>query len=783
MKRLILLALTLFTLSSARAQNAADLTQTVKGTLIDLDNDQPIPGALIGIVGTKLGAKSKLDGTFRIEGVPVGREQIKIQAFGYEPITQDLLISSGKQVVLDLRMKIKVLQGGEVVVRGSDDFKPINEEALVSSQTFSVDEVKRFAGSREDPARMAQTFAGVVGANEQRNDIIIRGGSPLELLWRLDGIDIPNPNHFATQGATGGPINAINVNLLNNSDFMTGAWPAEYGDKMSGVFDLRTRKGNSERYEYTAQMGFAGFEGMIEGPLFTNGSSFIASYRKSTLQILSAMGLDLGFAGVPKYDDLTIKTDIPLGDHDAFSLIGLGGRSTIDIEESKKDSVITGSFDITNGTDLGVLGASWKHIYSEHAVGTLSLSTVNQTYHTIVDSVTATPDYKFKNKDLFYTDDATEAFTSAKYSLNYSANASHLFSASLEGRIPRYELHEARTTTRDEPNAYKLDASGSTSEALGHVNWQWRPNDDLTFNTGVHFQYLDISKKSSVEPRFGAQWSFTEDQSLNVGFGVHRQSQPMVVYFGNPANRSLDFTQSIHYILGYSNRIDEDLLLKLEAYYKDISHAPIERDKASAFSYLNAGSNFGGVSTNKALVSNGLGKSYGVELTLMKHFSNNYYLTATTSLFRQRFTGSDGKWYDGAFDNKYIVNLLAGYDWKISPTFSIEMSSKLTFAGGAPYTPIDTAKARMFNVSGEFGPQYFEDGRAFSERYPFYKRVDLKVEFRKNLGSFAIVGFMTAENALNFKNVLIYTYDPVTQSVIPINQLGIFPYGGFRIEF
>jgi len=781
MRRLLLLV-TLLTLSlSVRAQDAT-LVQTVKGTLIDLDNDQPIVGALVGIVGTRLGAKSKLDGTFRIEAVPVGRQQIKIQASGYEPIMQDLLVSSGKQVVLDLKMKIKVIQGGEVVVRGSDDFKPINEEALVSSTTFSVDEVKRFAGSREDPARMAQTFAGVVGANEQRNDIIIRGGSPLELLWRLDGIDIPNPNHFATQGATGGPINAINVNLLNNSDFMTGAFPAEYGDKMSGVFDLRTRKGNSERFEYTAQMGFAGFEGMIEGPLFVNGSSFIASYRKSTLQILSAMGLSLGFAGVPKYDDLTIKADVPFGEHDALSFVGIGGRSTIDIEESKKDSVITGSFDITNGTDLGVLGASWKHIFSEHAVGTLSLSTVNQTYHTIVDSVTATPDYKFKNRDLFYTDDATEAFTSAKYSLNYSANASHLFSASAEGRIPRYDLHEARTTTRDEAQPFSLDASGSSDEALGHVNWQWRPNDDLTFNTGVHVQYLDISKKTSVEPRFGAQWSLG-DQSLNVGFGVHRQSQPMVVYFGNTANNSLDFTQSIHYVLGYTNRLSDDLLFKAEAYYKDISHAPVERDTTSAFSYLNAGSNFGGVSTNKALVNNGLGKSYGVELTLMKHFSDNYYLTATTSLFRQRFTGSDGKWYDGAFDNKYIVNLLAGYDWKISPTFSIEFSSKATFAGGAPYTPIDTAKSRQFNVTGEFGPQYFEVDKAFSERYPFYKRVDLKVEFRKNLGSIAIIGFMTAENALNFQNVLIYTYDPVSKSVIPINQLGIFPYGGFRIEF
>lgn len=759
-------------------------TQTVKGTISEQGTGQPVIGATVFVVDTKLGTRTRADGNFRIENVPVGRHELKIVCGGYETIVQDILVTSGKQVVVTIEMKAKVYQGEQVVVQANDNFKPINEAALSSATTFTVDEAKRFAGSREDPARMAQTFAGVVGVNDQRNDIIIRGGSPIELLWRLDGIDIPNPNHFATQGATGGPVNAINMNLLSNSDFLTGAFPAEYGDKISGVFDLRTRKGNTERFEFVGQLGFAGVEAMAEGPLFGGGSSFIVSYRKSTLQIMDALGIDFGFAGIPKYEDITAKADIPLGANDALSVIALGGTGTIDLFDSKKDSVFTGNFDITSGSDIGVLGATWKHTFGSKTVGDFSLSDVYQKYHTTVDSLTVLNN-TVTSKDLFYVANSIEGFYSAKYKLNYSLDVSNFFTAGIEARLPYYTIDEHRTTVRDEPSGvpFSISADGSSFHALGYVNWQWRPSDALTFNTGIHTQFLAISKQTSIEPRFGAQWNVADGQDLTLGFGVHRQSQPLVVYFGTSANESLDFTQSLHYVLGYTNRLASDLLFKAEAYYKDISHAPVERDTLSPVSLLNSGSTFGNVSSNHPLVSTGLGRTYGLELTLMKHFEDGYYFTATTSLFKQRFTGSDGVWRDGAFDNRYIINLLAGYEWKLSPTFSIEFSGKLTLAGGAPYTPVDTVRSRMFNASGEFGPQYLDESRAYAVRYPDYKRLDVKIEFRQNLGSVSIVGFVTAENALNAKNILQYAWDARKNQIVAINQLGIFPYGGFRVEF
>ena len=768
------------------AATAQTITQTVKGTVIAVDNEQPIIGARVILLGTKLGARTKTDGTFRIEKAPVGRHTISVVAMGYETISQDLLITSGKQVVVILELREKIFKGEDVTVYANGAFAAINEVAITSATNFTVDDVKRFAGSREDPAKMAQNFAGVVGINDQRNDIIIRGGSPLELLWRLDGIDIPNPNHFATQGATGGPVNTINVNLLNNSDFLTGAFPAEYGDKLSGVFDLHTRRGNTERYEFIGQLSFAGLEALAEGPIpwITNGS-FIMSFRKSTLQIFDALGINFGFAGIPKYDDLTIKADIPIGNSDVISLTSLYGTSDIALLQSVKDTVLTGDFDITNGSDLFVIGATWKHLFDNKTAGQLTLSRVDSKFRTTLDSLTSDANYHFVRKNLFYNSDSKEGFYSAKYRLSYSANTSNTFSGGFETRLPYFNLNEYRTTARAGDNGvpFSIKADGNSFHALSFLNWLFRPTDELTFNGGVHFQYLQISKKSSFEPRLSARWNVAEGQSFSAGFGVHRESQPLALYLGNPRNNSLDFTQSLHYVLGYENRLANDLLLKIEGYYKDISKAPVELDSISAFSLLNAGSNFGNVSTNAALTNNGNGKTYGIEFTMMKHFTDNYYFTATTSLFGQRFTGSDGVWRDGAFDNRYIVNLLAGYDWVISPSFSIEFSAKFSLAGGAPYTPIDTVRSALNNNSSQYALPYLDEAHPFSQRNPYYTRLDTKIEFRQNLGSISIISFLTAENTLNNKNVLIYTYDPRTHTIKTINQLGIFPYGGVRVEF
>lgn len=776
----VVLAVTLHA-QDAPEEQATELTQVVKGSVRDQQTGQPIAGATVVVVDTKLGAVSKLDGSFRIESVPVGRQTILVRSLGFDPYSTITVLTSGRQTVLQVELLPSVdyqeLEG--VTVSGKKGIGPINESALVSTTLFSVDDVTRFAGSRDDPARMAGNFSGVFNTDDRRNDIIVRGGSPLELLWRLDGIEIPNPNHFATQGATGGPVNALNANLLTNSDFFTGAFPAEYGGKLSGVFDLRTRNGNAEEYELVAQMGFAGFEGMAEGPIpGLEGASFIGSYRKSTLEVLDFLGIGIGFDGLPKYDDVNAKIRVPIDENHTVDGLVLAGRSDIDLLESDEEDVFTGDSDVNNGTDLVVVGGTWTHLISDKIVGKFSVSSLYSKYRTQVDSITTEGENAVTSIDRWYEMNSSESYYSARYRLAWAPSRAHYFTVGAEGRALRYDLSEERFSVRDEDNGqpYRVDEDGTSEQALGFLNWTWRPSASLTLNTGLFTQYLGIGDQLSTEPRFSASWAFAKGQALSAGVGVHRQMQPLPVYFSHN-NQDLDFTQSIHYVLGYSIAPKNDVLVKVEGYYKDVSNAPVRANKLDGYSLLNAGTGFGGVRANFPLKSEGKGRSYGAELSLTKHFTDGWYVLATGSYIRQEYTGSDGMWRDGAFDNGVIANLLGGYEWKINEGFSIDMSGKFTWAGGAPYTPIDVERSALYNST------ILDDEHYFSERNDAYSRLDVRVDFRQNFNGWSLSSFVSVENVLNKENVLLRLYDPQTGEIEIENQVGFFPVGGFRIEF
>lgn len=762
-------------------ESRPEFTQVVKGSVRDVQTGQPLPGAIISVADTRLGAVAGVDGSFRIESVPVGRHTIVVRSLGYETFSTISVVTSGRQTVLDAELLPSVdfeeVEG--VTVSGSEGGRTLNESALVSGTLFSVEDVKRFAGSRDDPARMAGNFAGVFSVDDQRNDIIIRGGSPTELLWKLDGIEIPNPNHFATQGATGGPVNALNANLLDNSDFFTGAFPAEYGGKLSGVFDLHTRDGNAEQFEFVGQMGFAGFEGMAEGPLpGADGSSFIASYRKSTLEVFDLLGISIGFDGVPKFEDVNAKVHLPLGSGHTLDAVVLAGRSDIELLESDEDDVFTGDVDIYNGTDLAVVGGTWTHLLSDKAVGKFSVSSVYSNYRTELDSLTTGESNEVISKDRWYEVNSSESYYSARYRLSWAPVRSHYFVAGLEGRALRYDLSEERFTVRDEldGNPFRIDASGTTGQALGFLGWTWRPADNWTFNTGLFTQYLGLNQQLSLEPRVGASWAFAPGHALSAGVGIHRQMAPLPVYFVYD-NQDLDYTSSTHYVVGYSVAPAQDVLLKMEGYYKDVSDAPVRADRADGFSLLNAGTEFGGISVDFPLANDGKGRSYGLELSLTKHFTDGWYLLATGSLIRQEYTGSDGIWRDGGFDNGFIGNLLGGYEWKISEGFSIDMSGKITWAGGAPYTPVDLDRSRLYNST------ILDEERFFAERDDNYSRADVRIDFRQNFKGWSMSTFLSIENVLNTKNVLARLYDAQEGRIKVEHQIGFFPIGGFRIEF
>ena len=267
-----LLFFLLASLAARRPAQAQPATQILRGTVLDAGAKAPVIGATVVVVGTEptLGGSTDTEGRFRLSHVPVGRVQLRVTSIGYEDLfLNEVTVTAGKEVVLDLRLTERLTKLGEVQVvyrRTEDRTVTNNEMATVSARPFSPLDANRYAGALGDPARMAQNFAGVSSANDTRNDLVVRGNSPASLLWRLDGVNVPNPNHFGAQGTTGGPVSMLNNNLLAKSDFLTGAFPAEYANALGAVFDLRLRKGNDERHEFLGQIGFNGLELGAEGP-------------------------------------------------------------------------------------------------------------------------------------------------------------------------------------------------------------------------------------------------------------------------------------------------------------------------------------------------------------------------------------------------------------------------------------------------------------------------------------------------------------------------------------
>ncbi|MCX6145996.1 MAG: TonB-dependent receptor [Candidatus Kapabacteria bacterium] len=757
--------------------------QKIKGEIRNSANQQTVIGATVVLFDQKIkkGIRSNSKGSFKFDSIPVGRYSLKISSIGFETQIQNIILTSGKELILKIELNESYVLANAIEVTASKEkFLPINEANIVSFTQFNLDDVERFAGSRGDPARMAQNFAGVLGVSNLRNDIIIRGGSPTELLWRLDGLDLPNPNHFGTQGATGGPVGQINSGLLNNSDFVTGGFPSEYGDKMSGVFDLRTRNGNEEKYEYLAQISYNGAELGVEGPLQFAKGSFIANYRYSFLDLFKEIGMDLGIVGVPRYQDGMIKMHFIPDEKNQINITALYGRDNIFMQRDNLSDVVTGDWNLKSGNNNFAIGLTWQYLFSDNLFGKLLIGTVNDKYNTNIDSISCDQNdiHKVISLDKWFSQNSMEGYSNLKYNLFYTPYTNHWITFGLEGRYKVYELDEKRYSAGwGDYSNWDLNKIGNTLQTLSFINWNWKISPKFTSNLGLHSQYLKISNKYTLEPRLALSWNFTDGQFLNLALGIHRQSLPLLLYFSSNINNSLDFMESKHLVLGYSNRLSENMIFKAETYYKDISKVPVSIGVSDYWSFLNIGTNFGSIGGKENLISNGTGKCFGAEFSLIKHFSDGYYLTTTASYVRQKYKGSDGIERYGGFDNIYIINLLAGYEWKISDIFTIEFSGKYTLAGGAPFTPIDTITSRAYNQT------YYLTSQPFSIRKPDYKRFDIKIDFRTNFEKVSIIGYVSIENLFNIKNVLEYQWSNSKQKIESVYQLGIFPLGGVRFEF
>lgn len=784
MKRIIFLLIMVFVAFINNAQNNY-LTQVVKGTVVDEQSGNVLSNANVTI--ERIGAVTDSRGIFKMKNIPIGRQTIRVTLIGYEEaVVSNVEVTSSKEVIVEIRLKERIKKMDEVVVTsGKQKNRALNEAAVISARQFSVEEAVRYAGTRNDPSRMAQNFAGVSGSNDARNDIIIRGNSPSGVLWRMEGIDIPNPNHYSTLGSTGGPVTILNTNTLKNSDFITSAFPAQYGNAVAGVFDLRMRNGNNEKYEFLGQMGFNGFEFGTEGPLNNKTkSSFLVNYRYSMVAVIQKLGLSVGTgAATPYYQDINFKFNFPTKKSGTFTWFGLGGESHIKFDAIDEDNLYS-----TNDGSLrerkfrsvtGVTGLTHTYFFKPNTSGRLMLAVSG------FDSKYREDFYNSSKPDnTAYYKKNTQVKYSAGYTFNKKFNSRNHLAAGVVADFNRLKLWNEHIPDGDSVLITFFDTRKKAVLMKSFINFAHRFSEKLSTNLGMYYQLFSLNNSQSVEPRWNMKYQFKHNQSFSLGVGLHSQAQPLEVYFYETknaggqtdlTNKELGFVKSTHGVLGYDINFSKHLRLKTELYGQYISNAAVEKT-ISSFSMLNAGADFY-FPDKTNLVNDGKGYNYGIELTLEKFLDKGFYYLFTASLFESKYKGSDNVWRNTAFNSNYAVNFLSGKEFLINKKASFAIDTKIAWAGGQRYTPFD------FIASEAAGYVVFKENEAYRLQNNSYMRWDLKFSYTRNGKKTTQKWYLDLQNLSNRDNIYIRTLNPKNGTTGEINQIGFFPNINYMITF
>jgi hypothetical protein len=766
---------------------------------MDKQTRTTLPGATVILTSANpiKGTSSDENGQFRFNDIEIGRVSLTISYVGYnEVIMNNISLQAGKELILNIYLDEMVMAvEGVVVTHTVDKTSSLNRMATVSARGFTVEETERYAGSRNDPARMAANFAGVVGVDDSRNDIIIRGNSPMGLLWRLDGVDIPNPSHWGMSGSTGGPVSMLNNTLLENSDFYTGAFPAEYGNATSGVFDLRLRNGNNQQFEYLGQIGFNGFELGAEGPISrSKGSSFLVNYRYSTMGVFDKLGMDFGTMGVPFYQDLSFKLYFPNTSLGHISLFGLGGLSDIEIWDSRRDTTQQKlnfyggeGWDITSGTDMGVIGLSSHYTISDNTYVKVTFAAMAQLAKNDLDTLSIELD-KFR----FYESRIIDNRLTGSAILNHRFNSQHTIKVGTTAKLLLSNFYDKYWNK--EFNEYKnqIDFSGNTWMIQNFIQWQYRPSNRLTINSGLHHNLFTFNNSQSIEPRIGLKYGIGPKQSINFGYGIHSQISPLFTYFyqkansdGTYTNTNLDLglTKSHHLVAGYDYRINSHTRIKLETYYQYIFDAPIDAIESNSFSMLNNGASFE-FSMPEYLANNGTGENYGVELTLERFLNKGLYFLLTTSVFESKYTGSNHKKFNSAFNNNFVVNGLVGKEFHFSKNNpkvkrSLAIDIKTMIAGGkrtTEWTPVLNEATQEYEREWDYS-------KAFGIKLQDYHKTDLKITFRSNKKKITQEWGIEITNLFNTKNIHSQNFNKFNGEAEYVYQTGMMAIPQWRIIF
>lgn len=766
---------------------AQSSVQTLRGTVIDKISQSPLPGAVIVLLNatTTNATSSDAEGRFKLLNVPIGKQSIKISFLGYkEQIIQNLTINSGKELVLTVQMEEDIQAMNEVVVEAKiEKNKALNEFSAVSTRAFSVEETQKFAAAVNDPARMATSFAGVLQAGDGNNNISIRGNSPNGLLWRMEGVEIPNPNHFSAVGSSGGGISILSAQLLGNSDFSTGAFAAEYGNALSGVFDLKLRKGNNQKREYTFQAGVLGIDFATEGPFKKNyDGSYLINYRYSTLNILRDLGIELD--GATTFQDLSFNMSLPTKNLGSFGIYGFGGISAQKVTAAK-DSALWKENDFKQYNNnfvanTGAVGVNHVKLFNNQSYLKSALVFSGTQNKNITD--------KLLNDYSTFRQEGEEVYNQSKITLNSvytkKVNARNNFRTGFIANQLNYGINK-RDRIDTTVLITRINEKGNTQTIQTFFQWNTKVNEKLTTNIGLHYFQLLLNNTWSLEPRASIKYELNPKHNFTAGYGLHSQLQPIGVYFAKQAlsdgtiiqpNKNLELSKAHHFVVGYDWNINSFSHIKTEVYYQHLFNVPISKDKTSTYSILNTMDGY----NTEPLSNRGLGRNYGLELTYERFLHKNLYYLISASLYDSKYKAANDKWYNTRFNTNQALSVTIGKEWTLSEKRKnrvIGFNIKSIYMGGWRNTPIDLEQSK------QKGEVVFNNDKTFTLKNPDYYRLDVRVSLKRNYKKLTTTLALDLQNATNRKNVGGQYFNVNAQQIQYFYQAPLIPILSYKLEF
>nr|WP_255469459.1 carboxypeptidase-like regulatory domain-containing protein [Butyricimonas hominis] len=763
--------------------NRKVLMRSIRGTVVDAASGYPIAYASVALLGRPgTGAITDSSGHFIIKNVPVGRHDIQASFVGYESaIFKEILVTSSKEVFLNIPLKEAIRELDEVTVRPSlNKEQPLNKMATTGARMLSVEEASRYAGGMDDPARLVSSFAGVSPAMST-NGISIHGNAPHLLQWRLEDVEIPNPNHFADLSILGGGIlSGLSSHVLGNSDFFSGAFPAEFSNAVSGVFDMKLRNGNNRRVENTIQIGLLGMDFASEGPLTKkHNSSYIFNYRYSTTGILEKAGI-VDFGGILDYQDLNFKFNIPTRKAGTFSVWGTGllDKSESEFEKNPEEWEYLGEQMESETSQYMVAGGiSHSYFFNDNTRLKTIVAATYFRHKGFVDFYDFDLN-KYPNLDLVRnnTNLIFSAILNRKFSAKFTNKTGFTFTKmyyDMEMNLCPYTMQPLELISKGDGNTNLI--SGYTSSSIGL-------SDRVTLSVGLNAQVLTLNNHWTVEPRAGIKWQATPKASFALAYGLHSRMEKMDVYFvrtrstgTEPVNKDLDFSKAHHVMLSYGCRLSDNLNLKIEPYFQHLFDIPVIAD--SSYSVLNRVDFY----VEEALKNKGKGRNFGVDVTLERYLNDGVYYMISGSLFSSKYKGGDGKWRNTKYNRQFIINCLSGKEWMLGQDKQniLGINLKMTMQGGDRYSPVD----RVATLDDPDKVVQHDETKAFTKQFsPMFivnYTISYKINKKKVSHEFALKGL----NATGCKEYYGHEYNFNTGEIKPLRSATALPNISYKLEF